>query len=359
MVNSGMFKKHQIVAACLFIVGLIFLIKQIATGFDGYLQQYPWGMYIGLFFTAAGGGAGLLIVIGFGLLNDVIGIPQAKKLYTLALAMLITAGCLIFADLGYPGAILNMITSPNLTAPMNADALALFAAIIVSVLAVLFMQANGTNKKGYAAAGMIIGFILLAVESWLVVASVRQDIWAVMLGAGPALLQALTIGIAAVLCFADHNARYWRNGLLMALLLLLAVQFIDLLAGLGNQNHLGAQMGMLARSYTFWLATVGMVLALLIGVLAAGKKPESIWHKSMAFLVIFSIAMAKLAVIWAGQSVAALSQLEFMQKPHLAVTELLVVVGMIGLGILIYELINRFIRVFRPEQMTESKGASL
>ncbi|WP_415535281.1 hypothetical protein [Dehalobacter sp. 4CP] len=342
--------KHHIFAMCLFIIGIVSLIKQMVTGFDGYINHYPWGLYIGLFFTAAGGGAGLLIILGFGMLSGTIENSTSKQLYTCALAMFITAGCLIFADLGYPIGFYNMIISPNLSAPMNYDAIALLAAIIMSLLAAIKIKSDGAKSKNFAVAGIAIGIILLGVESWLVAVSVRQDIWAVMLGAGPALFQALTIGLAVVVLF--HNGGSWRNGLVMALFLVLTTQLIDLFAGIGNMNHLGSQLTMLAKSYTFWISSLGMLACLLIGVLSSSKK-------TIAVLTVFSIAMAKLSIIWAGQSSAALDQLTFTGEPHLVLSEILVVIGMIGLGALIYSLAAWFVQVRLPGRITKDEGANI
>ncbi len=328
-------KNQYIIAGILLAIGAVFLVLQLINGFSGYVGHYAWGLYIACFFAAAAGGAGVLIIAGVAQLLKQITPQEAAKLYFAALALFITAGVLIVADLGSPLAIIYMLLSPNLAAPMNFDALLLVIAVVFAFVAARKNLKAEQGSPVLAGVGIAVASVLLFVESWLLAISVRQDIWAVMMGAGPALIQALVIALAiAILCTGKTGV--WMKALVISALALLVVESIDLFAGVGNQNHLGTQMSLLIGSVSFWIAMVGLLAVALAGILAKDKMVP----KAMSIVALLAVTLMKLSILWAGQAAPALEQISYSGQAHLPVSEILIVVGIVALGFLAYGLLS-------------------
>ncbi len=315
------------IALILFIIGLVCWGSQLSSGFETYSKQYAWGVYLAGFFSAVAAGSGAMLT---GCLVSLKG-AKPTRLYLAGLASFVAAGFIIMADLGSPFNIFSLIFTSNLSAPMVMD----FWLLALSAIFCLIGAFTGyVRKSGFAIIGLILAIALLGAEAWLIAMSAVQQLWSISMGATPAIIQALAAGFALILLVKPGEKGMARNGLAAMLAIFLASNLIDVLAGKNVNGLLGAQWQALLPSGVFWLGLLVGVLVPLALCLA----------KSLDFIAgvtaLFGVFCAKLAYLWSG---AALPGLDIFGEatPSLSFTELLVIVGFIGLSVLFYQLLKR------------------
>lgn len=326
-------KAVWIAGAVLAAIGIVAFGVQMAGQSMAGSSQYPWGMYIALFYTAASAGAGTLIVSGIARQAGFLDAAASRVLYAAAVALFVVASILITVDLGNPLAILLTYTSPNPTSPVLFDAIVLPACIVLCVLAALFSSASEAAGRAFALAGVVAGFVLLGVEAWLLTTCSGRDAWGVLLGAGPALIQAVTLGLALVMLVAPAR-RGWRALLAAAVLVMIVSLVFDALLNQDTGTVLGRQLGAVVASPLFWVAAVVGIAAVVL--LAVPNVSESAMKQAAAVCAIASAALFKLAIIWATQSVVAVSELEAAGAAPFDAVEVLVFLGAAGIGVLVY-----------------------
>lgn len=324
-----------IAGAVLAAVGVAAFAVQVAGASFAGSSEYPWGFFIGMFYAAASTGAGLLVVVGVACWAGALGAQLASRLYAVACAVLIAASLLIVVDLGNPAAILMTYASANAASPVFFDAIVLPLCIVFAVVAAVMTAkaaaAGGAASRAVAAVGVAAGFALLGVEAWLLTTCSGKDAWGVLLGAGPALLQAAALGVAVVAA-ADAERPLWR-ALLGALMLVVTLSFaFDVLLNQAADTVLGRQLAAIAASPLFWVAAV-----LGIGAaLAAFASSRSAVVRAAAASAVVAVSLLKLAALAGTQSVVAIAQLEAAGAFPFNPLELAVFAGVVGVGVLAY-----------------------
>ena len=314
------------------VVGAAAFAVQMANQSMAGGSHYPWGFYIALFYAAASAGAGLLMVAGIARWAGAIGARDMGVLYAVACALFVVASVLIVVDLGNPAAILLTYASANPASPVFFDAIVLPLCIAFAVAAALFAGKGEAAGRTFALAGVVAGLALLAVEAWLLTTCSGRDAWGVLLGAGPALIQAAALGIAIVVLCGPAR-RGWRALLAGAALVMTASLVFDVVLNQGDGTVLGAQFAAIAASPLFWAAAVmGLAAVVLLALPAA----SALVARVAAACAVAAVPLFKLAIFQATQSVVPLAELEAAGAAPFNAMELVVFAGAVGVGTLVY-----------------------
>lgn len=321
-----------IAGAVLALVGVGAFAFQMANQELAGTSQYPWGFYIALFYAAASAGAGLLIVSGIARWARLLGPRETSVLYVVACASFVVASVLIVVDLGNPADIMLTYLSANPASPVFFDAIVLPVCIVFTIVAALLSSKSEGAGKGFALAGVVAGCALLAVEAWLLTTCSGRDAWGVLLGAGPAFLQAAMLGIAAAVLL-DPARRGWRALLAGAALIMTASLVFDAVLNQGVGTVLGQQFAAIAASPLFWAAAVAGCAAVVV---LAVVKDSPLAVRIAAVCAIVAVPLFRIAIFQATQSVVPVAQLEAAGAAPFEFMEVLVFVGTLGIGLLVY-----------------------
>ncbi len=326
-------KPFLIATGIIFLLGVGFWIKQITGGFSGYSVQYAWGLYIAAFFTAVAGGAGAMILAGIATFMNIFTENKLKQFYMAAIAMFVMAGFFILADLGAPLNIFKLVFTSNFSAPMVLDFWLLVACVVICLLAVFFK----IQSKTLPLVGLILAVILLGAESWLVVSANVQQLWGVTMGGGAAFVQVAVMAFA-LLMLIGLDAKFTRYGLASALIFFLGVSLSDLLAGLSDGGRLGMQWSAVLTSGVFWTGIVlGTIAPLLMLFMAKGA--GKFYSIGLPVLAMLGVLFTKLGYVWSSQAVPAID-VNALAASGFHVDEVIIVIGFIALGILVYYGLN-------------------
>lgn len=319
------------VIGILFLLGFVFWIKQITTGFSGYSTQYAWGLYIAAFFMAVAGGAGAMIIAAVANTTKMMDDLISRQYYKAALSMFVMAGFFILADLGAPFNLFKLVFTTNISAPMVMDFWLLVACVIICCLAIF--AKSFSRVLSYL--GLILAVILLGAESWLVSSAHVQNLWGITMGGGSAFIQ---VGIMAfaLLLLIGQNGKYVRYGLFLSLLLFLAISLTDLFVGMVNGSRLGMQWTAVSQSGLFWTGTVlGIIIPLLMLLMKADKFPSA----AIPILAMLGVLLTKWSYIWSSQSIPGIDMIAPVQAAFHP-EEIMIVIGFIALGVLVYYGLN-------------------
>lgn len=328
----GVPKPFWIVGAALAVIGIAAFIFQMAGQTMAGASQYPWGFYIALFYTLASAGAGLLVVGGIARTAGLMDGALMAKLYAVACAAFVAASVLIVVDLGFPQAIMLTYASANPSSPVFFDAIVLPLCIVFTIVAALLARSN-TAGRALAVVGIIAGLVLLAVEAWLLTTCSGKDAWGVLLGAGPALIQAGTLAAAVIVAFKPES-RAWRALTATGALLTAASLAFDVVLNAGTGTVLGSQFAAIAAHPLFWLGLACAVVAAVVALVA--PLASAIAARAAAALAVVAIPLLKLAIFWGTQSIAAVPELEAPGAPAFDIVEVVVFAGAVGIGMLVY-----------------------
>lgn len=321
-----------IVGAALIVAGALAFGIQMANQSMAGGSQYPWGCYIALFYAAASAGAGLLMVTGVARWAGAVEARFASVLYAAACALFVVASVFIVVDLGNPTAILLTYASANPSSPVFFDAIVLPLCIAFAIVAALFAGKSEPAGKAFALAGIIVGLALLGVEAWLLTTCSGRDAWGVLLGAGPALIQAATLGVALVVLYEPEH-RGWRALLAGAALIVAASLVFDVAFNQGTGTVLSSQFAAIAASPLFWIAAAACLAGV---VLLAAPAGSPVVPRAAAACVVASVPLFKLAIFQATQSIVPLAELEPAGAAPFDFMEVVVCAGAVGVGIIVY-----------------------
>lgn len=324
-------KAAWIVGGVLAVAGIVAFAVQMANQTMAGASQYPWGFYIAMFYAAASAGAGVLVVGGIGAWAGIIEARQVSKLYAVACALFVVASILIVVDLGNPAGIFLTYTSANVASPVFFDAIVLPLCIVFTIVAALVVARGDAATKVVAAIGIVAGLVLMGVEAWLLTTCSGKDAWGVLLGAGPALIQAVTLAAAVVVCFAPAS-RGWKMLLAGASIVMVAALAFDVVLNGGSDTVLGQQFSAIGAQPLFWIAVVVAVVACVLALVAK----TDLLARVAAICAIVAVPLFKLAIFWGTQSIVAIAQLEAAGAFPFDVMEVIVFTGALGIGVLVY-----------------------
>lgn len=314
------------VCAALVLVGIVAYAVQQIGGMESYANHAPWGIYIVVFYCAAGLGAGSLIVGGIAVAADLIERPALSKLFVVVAAAFVVASACVIADLGSPAALISMIVTPNLAGPLFYDMLILAAGIIAGIVGAWYLRRSSVNRPAFAVISIAVGVLVLAIEAWLLSITYAHEAWNLLLGFTPALAQAGVLGLAAAAALCPQSKGIAR-ALAIGIAAVVLAEGIEALIGI-KDTLAGAQLAAFIGSPLFWLAVVAAIAAVVLALRGTG-----VWGAATAFA---SIVLLKAAAIWAGQAISITDAQTFLGGFGIGWIELLVSVGIVALGVLVY-----------------------
>lgn len=323
------------VAGALFVIGLALWIWQVSSGVLAYHAQYAWGIYIPAFFTVAAAAMGSLIFAGAAQLSQLwkkdLGI-DAHKLYLAAIALLVAAGFIITADLGRPTEVFRVIISGGMTVPIFWDFWTLLACLVVAVLG----ASKAVPSKVVGVLSIAAGLALLFVESWLAASSGVQELWASTIGGSVAFAEMVTLGFAMVLLVGSGNSKPMGLGAAAALVVCALMIFLNMVVGSAGTGRLSVMWAAVAASPWFWMGVVVGIVAPIVFILLKGQKPDWLGKLDGALILLGAFCL-KLCFITSSQYVPAFEGLS-VASPEIPLVEIVVTVGFVALGYVVYEL---------------------
>lgn len=328
------------------IIGLGLWIFQLnrGLGITGLTQDAVWGLYIAGFFTAAGAGAGLLSLAGFSILNskDKAGAGDRLQLFSAALACFAAAGVLIVMDIGKVSHIFSMIFSFNYASSMTQDFWALIICSLVAVWGLLKSRAGESNSI-FGIICLLASLGLVIVEGLMLSRVSAHTYW------GSATVAAFLVsmgvaGCAVALLLLPGNlvlqARRYLMAGLIASALLTVVEVLTLAASTGTapSSELSTLLSGPA-GLPFWVYVLaGLVIPLvLLGRSEAAAAGAA--GKLAAVLALAGILAEKLSILIVGLQ-HPLVAIPGRTPYHISAVELLAVIGMAGLGVVVYVLLT-------------------
>ncbi len=310
---------------------IVFAVQMVGQSMAGS-SQYPWGFYIAMFYTLASAGAGLLVAGGIACVGGFVDRDLMARLYVIACALFVSASILIAVDLGVPQAIMLTYASANPASPVFFDAIALPLCIVFTIAAALLVRER-VAMLPVAVVGIVAGLALLAVEAWLLATCSGKDAWGVLLGAGPALIQACTIAVAVIAAISPRN-RAWCVLLAAGALVTASSLVFDVALNAGAGTVLARQFFAISLQPLFWVAAVCSLAAAITAF--AAPSVGALAARVAAALAVIAVPLFKLAVFWGTQSVAAVSELGTPDAPSFNPIELAVFAGVVGIGMIAY-----------------------
>jgi len=310
----------------------------------GLGQQVVWGLYIAAFFTVAGAGAGLLAMVGMSQFRPILPSNRRTKMLWLVLITFIIAAFLILMDVGSPLRTWRIVTAFRLSAMMTWDFWALVIAGVVTLTYLAFsarVKESGESFKVLGILAIIAAVVLVIIEGLMLAELAARPLWGGVTLAG-FMIGAVISGVALVFLALPldeiQNLRNWMALILGASLVLV---FSEVIAGLltGNPRNAEEIRNLLLGSTSpfFWFhVMVGILLPLW---LISRSSIKSNWL--VATLALLGVLAEKTWVLAAGQNQPWLDLPVGDYFPTWV--EFLAVVGVVAIGILAYQLIERFV----------------
>ena len=343
--GEGMPLAWWVVLAVLGVAGLAAWVVQLTQGMGvtGLNQQIVWGLYIAGFFTAAGGGAGLLALVGLSEFRPLVPKEARPKLLSLSLAGFVTAGVLILMDIGVPLRSWRLVTSFNFNAIETLDFWLLAISVVVTLIYLLQVRKGAGTYSGLGALGVVSAAALVLVESLMLSSLAARPMWGSLMVFG-FLVTAAIAGTALALIVLPGEAgtkvigKVLLAGLGISLVLVITEVITGLVSGNPRLNEEIFSMLAGAASPFFWVyVVVGLLLPLYL--LWSASKVRA-WV--IGALVLVGVLADKLWVLVAGQ-----------EKPWLALpaagyfptwVEFVALIGIVALGVLIYTALLKFMK---------------
>lgn len=336
--NNGL-PKYFWAAGVLALAGIGTWIYQLVAGMQvtGLENGVVWGLYIAAFFTAVGGGAALLAIVGISEFKNNIS-PNAKsKMLILAITAFIVGGILITMDIGNPLQVFRLITSFNFESMMVLDFWFLAIGFLVALLFLFKLQKNGNAGKVFGVIAVIVATLLVAVEAFMLSIMAAHEMWGSGMTVLSFLISASVAGCALALLIVPKKESI-RRMLLTVLVLSLIVTLAEVLTGVltGNPETKSEMMFVLSGGAApfFWTQLIiGMLLPLFL--LIKHVKPTA-----AALLAVVGVVLEKIWVLAAGQASHWMQESLNVYVP--SVIECITAVGAVAIGVLLFELLMKF-----------------
>lgn len=327
-----------IAAVILSVIGVAAWVYQLSVGMKitALNQQVVWGLYIAAFFAAVGAGAAILFLRGLHELTPILETGSLNKSLFLALAAFVTGGLLITLDLGNPLVVWRMLISFETSSLMIWDFYLLIAAVIVTVLFWLATR-KGQKNVVLGVLAMVAAVTVVVVEAWMLASMAARPLFAGGLMAVNFLVGAAVMGLSLALIAGIDKAKVarWLGFALMAALVLALAEGLTGLLSVEERAMVEARALMTGwAAPLFWFQIVAGILIPL--VLLRGKSLA--WLAGL--LAIFGVLAEKSWLLAIGQSLPWVPQEAGVYLPNLL--ELVAVIGVAGIGMLIYLLLKKF-----------------
>jgi molybdopterin-containing oxidoreductase family membrane subunit len=308
-------------------------------------QQVVWGLYIAGFFTAAGAGAGLLVLAASQAMRPWLAAGQLARLLAAGLACFGVAGALIVMDVGSPLGVWRIAVSGRWTSLMVWDFYLLLAGLVVALIAWLSVR-GGSPARLNGALAVVMALVAIGIvvaESWMLSTQAARPYWESGLTTLGFLAGAAVAAFGLGLLLVDGQPReLMRRGLGWSLAIAVLIVLVDLLAGVLAGNLRAAEASrLLVTNPLFWLyLVVGVAIPLLLVIpRSAAGFPLLLG----AALAVAGVLLEKTVVLAVGQAQPWLPETISRYLP--AWIEIAGVVGLAAAGVVAYGVLVRLRRV--------------
>lgn len=201
--NSKTFSKPVLgVFAVLAIIGIACWIFQLMNGLavTGMSNANSWGLYICTFMLFVGLSAGGLIVASSA---HVFGIESfksvAKPAVICSTACICVAGMLVLVDLGGIARVWRMFTGPNFTSPLLWDMCIITIYLVINILDLVWMQKGDEEKvRKLSYVALPVAILVHSVTAWIFGLQIARA-WYTAIMAPIFVASALDSGLALLL----------------------------------------------------------------------------------------------------------------------------------------------------------------
>ncbi len=332
------------VLVVLAVAGVAAWILQLTQGMGatGLSQQVAWGIYIALFFTAAGAGAAALALAAVGEFGVALPVDRARLLL-LALGGFIVAALAILFDLGNPLQLWRIATAGRFNVMLTWDFWLLAASGVIALVYLFAGRRPGAGRmQGVGALALVAAAALVVVEGWMVAIQPARPLWTGGTTVVSFLLGAAIAGVAlALLVRPAARLRGWLGVVLGLSLVLVLAEVVTALIGSDLRAMTEMRNAVTGTgALLFWLFLL-FGLALPLGLLVAGKGAGLV--RAAAALAALGVLVEKLWLLVAGQAVPWMPAATVGYLP--AWVELVSVLGLLAIGGLFYVIALKVLRV--------------
>ncbi len=328
----------QIVTVLFVVAGIGAWTYQLIAGMEttGLGQRVVWGLYIAAFFTAIGAGAGLLALTGVSEFIPLFPVTSRRRNLILALTSFIIGALLIAMDVGNPIRLWRVITALRVSSSMVWD---FWLLIVAGVVTLIYLLAGKgvKSQKVLGVLGIATAVALVVTESWMLSmeAAHAHPMWGNGLVVINFLLGAVIAVLAIALMAGDMESR-GLSWLQITLWLSLFLLILESVTGLVAESD---EIGLIllgSASPAFWLQ---LILGLILPVMLIQRKT---YLRLACVLAVFGVVAGKTWSLAAGQAIPQLPLPQGVYFPSWV--EFIAVLGMVALGILIYQLLRGIFR---------------
>jgi dimethyl sulfoxide reductase membrane subunit len=388
-----------VIPAVFAIIGLAVWIYQLTKGLQitNMRDNVIWGLYIISFMFFVGLSAGGLIIASAGRLFHVDRFKPIVRLAVVEAAVTIfTAAILIIPDLGMPNRIYNLLVHAHWKSPMVWDITVIAIYLVLSLLYIwLYMRRDLAGRGSWMALGtkdtspdarardyrltyalawvaLPAAVLVHSITAWIFGLQISRGFWYSAIMPPLFICSALVSGLALVIIVALLTRRYGRvdfdNGLVSYLGGLLAVfiavegflVFSEVLAGSYPGVPTDAVSQLFSGRYAPGFAVeviVGLVIPfVLLAVASLRRRPALVVVASVLALIGIFVHRANLIVIGLGEAPIRLAPGTPLGTPaedgssfatssvyFPTGTEILIVLGAVGLAALLFILAVRYL----------------
>ena len=310
--------------ALLVAMGLAAWAYQLANGMQttGLDQHVVWGLYIAGFFTAAGAGAGLLVLISINIWKPFLSEKSQYKLLFWALGSFCSAGILIAMDVGYPLNLWHLIAGGRMSSLMTWDFWLFETVFIATVAHLLIINKKKNISYPVALISILAALLLVTVEAMMLSSLVARPHWSegnliikFLLGAGIS-----GIGLALLSCSQAECAviKSILAALLLTALVVTGLETTQVLSSVQQNNGL------------FFAHLLGGLLIPLALLFQKTMRVPTI----ISLLLIVGVLVEKIEILSAGQG-SPFTALPAMSYSPSAI-ETIAVIGATAFGGLVF-----------------------
>lgn len=388
-----------VVPAVLAVVGFAVWIYQLTSGLQitNMRDNVIWGLYIISFMFFVGLSAGGLIIASAGRLFHVDRFRPIVRLAVVEAAVtILAAAILIIPDLGMPDRIFNLLVHAHWKSPMIWDVTVIVIYLVLSLLYIwLYMRRDLADRGSWMALGtkdtsaearardyrltyalawvaLPAAVLVHSITAWIFGLQISRGFWYSAIMPPLFICSALVSGLALVIIVALLTRRSGRvefdNGLVSYLGGLLAVfvavegflVFSEVLAGSYPGVPTDAVGQLLSGRYAAGFAVeviVGLVIPfILLAVASLRRRPALVVVASVLALIGIFVHRANLIVVGLGEApiplapgtplgIPAEDGLSFATSSVYfpTATEILIVLGIVGLAVLLFALAVRYL----------------
>lgn len=352
-------------------LGLVAWVSVIVRGPAVFATRdvYPWGLWFTNYMYYVGLSAGGLVVYSSVHLFGAKRFEPLARVAVLQAAVLVMMALLSVAtDFERPWRLLWFFRTPNLTAPFVYTGSAANLYFILCVLDLwILLRGKGGERLAFAMTVIALpaAIYLHSTTAWVLALQKSRELWNAAIMVPIFLSSATASGIALLLLFAHALRKVTRMRLSPALFRSLAtllatviaidsfLLFVEVLTILwptsGRPGHVIRMMEFLTGKYSVaFLPVIGLGLASFAILARRRTRHLAGVQIAAAALYVTAIFLKRFVLMAMGFSISPIGPIEGFYLPSLV--ELLLAVGILGLGLLIVTVAVKVLRLEVPEE---------